>query len=278
VSDGAPVRPDLAAHPTVRVAALGDLHCSRTSQGTLSAIFREAASRADILLLCGDLTDYGLPEEARILVKELAPASRLTVLAVLGNHDYESGQHQELRRILQEAGVHVLDGEPFETHGLGFAGVKGFGGGFGRRTLEPWGEEANKRFVQEAVQEAMKLGSALAKLRTPQRVALMHYAPVLDTVRGEPPEIFPFLGTSRLEEPLNRYSVAAVFHGHAHRGSLQGRTSAGRPVYNVALPLLRQAYPDAVPLLVLEIPVVPPADRREGERRGAAPAETPVLK
>jgi Icc-related predicted phosphoesterase len=278
VSDGAPVRPDLAAHPTVRVAALGDLHCSRTSQGTLSAIFREAASRADILLLCGDLTDYGLPEEARILVKELAPAARLTVLAVLGNHDYESGQHQELRRILQEAGVHVLDGEPFETHGLGFAGVKGFGGGFGRRTLEPWGEEANKRFVQEAVQEAMKLGSALAKLRTPQRVALMHYAPVLDTVRGEPPEIFPFLGTSRLEEPLNRYSVAAVFHGHAHRGSLQGRTSAGRPVYNVALPLLRQAYPDAVPLLVLEIPVVPPADRREGERRGAAPAAAPVLR
>ena len=277
MSDGAPPRPDPQARATVRIAAVGDLHCSRTSQGALAAIFREAAERADILLVCGDLTDYGLPEEARILVKELAPAARLTVVAVLGNHDYESGQHQEVRRIVQEAGVHVLDGEPFETHGLGFAGVKGFGGGFGRRTLEPWGEEANKRFVQEAVQEAMKLGSALAKLRTPQRVALMHYAPVLDTVRGEPPEIFPFLGTSRLEEPLNRYSVAAVFHGHAHRGSLQGRTSAGRPVYNVALPLLRQAYPDTVPLLVLEIPVLPPAERREGDRRGAVPSEAPAL-
>jgi len=281
VTEASTTGPDAEPAPTVRVAAVGDLHCTRTSHGTLEPIFRDAAARADVLVLCGDLTDYGLPEEARILVKELSPVAGLPVLAVLGNHDYESGQHQELRRIFQEAGVHVLDGEPFETHGLGFAGAKGFGGGFGRRTLEPWGEDAAKRFVQEAVQEAMKLESALAKLRTPQRVAVMHYAPILDTVRGEPPEIYPFLGSSRLEEPLNRYGVAAVFHGHAHRGSLQGRTSAGRPVYNVALPLLKLSYPDALPLFVLEIPTRPPVERREGDRRGGArPAEveTPALR
>ena len=168
---------------------------------------------------------------------------KIPILAVLGNHDYESGNAEEVKKILTEARVRVLDGDAVEIHGVGFAGVKGFGGGFGRRTLEPWGEDATKAFVQEAVSEALKLESALARLRTPQRVAVLHYAPIEATVEGEPREIFPFLGSSRLEEPLNRYGVTVAFHGHAHRGAPEGRTSAGIPVYNVAMPA---AAPDAV--------------------------------
>jgi len=151
-------------------------------------------------------------------------------------------------KILVEAGVQMLDGDSVEVQGVGFVGVKGFCGGFGRRTLEPWGEAATKAFVHEAVGEALKLERALARLRTPQRVVLLHYAPIEGTVEGEPREIFPFLGSSRLEEPLNRYEVEAVFHGHAHRGALEGKTRGGIAVYNVAAPLLRRSFPDAPPL------------------------------
>jgi Icc-related predicted phosphoesterase len=210
---------------------------------------------ADVLLLAGDLVDYGLPEEARILAKELAVV-KMPIVAVLGNHEFESGQHAEVVSILCDAGVVMLDGDTYETHGVGFAGVKGFGGGFGRAALQPWGEETIKRFVHEAVDEALKLESALAKLRTPQRVALVHYSPIQATVEGEPPEIFAFLGSSRLEEPLNRYPVAAVFHGHAHHGSPAGQTSAGIPVYNVALPLMRRTFPDRL-FRIVELPVIP---------------------
>jgi Icc-related predicted phosphoesterase len=151
-------------------------------------------------------------------------------------------------------GVTVLDGEATEVHGIGFAGVKGFAGGFGRGALGPWGEHAIKQFVQEAVDESLKLEAALARLRTEQRVAVLHYSPVRGTVEGEPPEIFPFLGSSRLEEPINRYRVNAVFHGHAHRGSLEARTSTGVPVYNVAMPLLVQRRPNQPPFIVVELP------------------------
>ena len=154
--------------------------------------------------------------------------------------------------MLKERGVRVLDGESVELDGLGFAGVKGFAGGFGRGTLGPWGEPAIKRFVDEARDQALQLERALMRLRTPRRVALLHYAPIRDTVRGEPEEIFPFLGCSRLEEPLERYPVSAVFHGHAHRGSPEGRTRAGTPVYNVALPLLRRLHPE-LPLRIVEL-------------------------
>jgi Icc-related predicted phosphoesterase len=142
---------------------------------------------------------------------------------------------------------------------VGFAGAKGFMGGFGRRTLEPWGEEATKRFVHEAADEAMKLGAALAKLRTSQRVAVLHYAPIEATVVGEPPEIYAFLGSSRLEEPLNRYEVTAAFHGHAHHGSAEGRTAGGAVVYNVALPLLKALQPDQPPFRIVELVVEKPA-------------------
>jgi Icc-related predicted phosphoesterase len=210
-----------------------------------------------VLLLCGDLTDYGLPDEARVLVKELAGV-KVPVIATLGNHDFESGHQVEVAQILADAGVHVLDGDACEIGGVGFAGAKGFMGGFGRRTLEPWGEEATKRFVHEAADEAMKLGAALAKLRTPKRVAVIHYAPIEATVVGEPPEIFPFLGSSRLEEPLNRYEVTAAFHGHAHHGSPEGRTAGGTVVYNVALPLLKAVQPDQPPFRILEVPLAAP--------------------
>ncbi len=238
----------------VRLAAVGDLHVKKTSQGALQPLLAPVNDRADVLLLCGDLTDYGLPEEASILAKELTSVVRIPILAVLGNHDYESGQHLEVCRILSEAGVKVLDGEATEVLGVGFAGAKGFIGGFGRGTLGAWGEPGVKRFVQEAVDEAMKLESALARLRTPRRVAVLHYSPIRATVEGEPLEIFPYLGTSRLEEPLNRHPVDVVFHGHAHHGSLEGKTSAGTPVYNVALPLLLAKFPDQPPFRVVEIP------------------------
>ena len=255
----------------IRIAAVGDVHCTRSSQGALQPLFAEAARTADVLLLCGDLTDYGLPEEARILVREREAAGRLPVLAVLGNHDLESAQVPEVLEILRGGGVQVIEGEGVEVLGVGFAGAKGFGGGFGQRTLEPWGEEATKNFVKESVQEALKLESGLARLAVPQRVAVLHYAPIVETVMGEPVDIFPFLGTSRLEEPINRYKVAACFHGHAHRGRPEGRTSAGIPVYNVALPVLKAAWPDGPPLRVIELPVAPPfEEQRVGERRVAA--------
>jgi Icc-related predicted phosphoesterase len=238
----------------VRLAAVGDLHVKKSSQGQLQPLLAPVNDRADMLLLCGDLTDYGLPEEASILAKELTAVVRIPILAVLGNHDYESGQHPEVCRILSEAGVKVLDGEATEVLGLGIAGAKGFIGGFGRGTLGAWGEPGVKRFVQEAIDEAMKLESALARLRTPRRVAVLHYSPIRATVEGEPLEIFPYLGTSRLEEPLNRHPVDVVFHGHAHHGSLEGKTSAGTPVYNVAMPLLLAKFPDQPPFRVVEIP------------------------
>jgi Icc-related predicted phosphoesterase len=243
---------------TVRLAAVGDVHCTRTSAGTLAPLFQEAAAQADVLLLAGDLTDYGLPEEARVLARELSGV-KIPIVAVLGNHDCESGKEEEVVQILCEAGVRMLDGDSVEIDGVGFAGVKGFGGGFGRRTLEPWGETATKAFVNEAVAEALKLERGLARLRTPQRVALLHYAPLESTVEGEPREIFPFLGSSRLEEPLNRYQVTMAFHGHAHRGAAEGRTSTGIPVFNVALPLMRRVLSESLPIRIVEIPAPVPA-------------------
>jgi Icc-related predicted phosphoesterase len=242
---------------TIRIAAVADVHCTKTTKGALQPIFTAASEQADVLLLCGDLTDYGYPEEAHNLIAELSGV-RIPMIAVLGNHDYEAGQADEVKKILCDGGVHVLDGDSFEVMGVGFAGVKGFGGGFGRRTLEPWGEPATKAFVHEAVTEGLKLESALARLRTPQRVAVLHYAPIEATVEGEPREIFPFLGSGRLEEPLNRYRVAVAFHGHAHRGSPEGQTSAGIPVYNVAMPLLRRTLSEQLPVRFLELPVPQP--------------------
>ncbi|HEY8078876.1 MAG TPA: metallophosphoesterase [Labilithrix sp.] len=240
-------------HP-FRIAAVGDLHCTKESGGLLRPFFSQVEGRADVLLLCGDLTDYGLAEEAHVLAKELSVV-KVPILAVLGNHDFHSGHSEDVTSILREANVRVLDGDSVVLNeDLGFAGVKGFCGGFGRGTLGPWGEGAIKSFVREALDEALKLESALARLRTERRVALLHYSPVRDTVEGEPVEIFPFLGCSRLEEPLERWPVTVCFHGHAHRGTLEGRTRVGTQVYNVAMPLLRRQLSAELPIRFVELP------------------------
>jgi Icc-related predicted phosphoesterase len=238
----------------VRIGAMADLHCTKDSTGQLQPILMQAAALVDVLLLAGDLTDFGLPEEAHVLARELS-GIKVPMIGVLGNHDYESGKQLEVRQILTDAGVKMLDGDAHEVLGVGIAGGKGFGGGFGPATLVSWGEEAVKRYVHEAIDEALKLESALTRLRMPQRLALLHYAPIEATVEGEPREIFPFLGCSRLAEPLTRYPVQAIFHGHAHRGSPEGKIGESMPVYNVALPLLRRLWPDRPPIRVIEMTV-----------------------
>lgn len=259
------------AKGSVRLAAVGDIHVTKSSQGAMQQLFSQVNEAADVLLLCGDLTDYGLPEEAQVLAREIATGLKVPCVAVLGNHDFESGRQTEVRDILCDAGVHVLDGEAVEIAGVGFAGVKGFAGGFGRATLGAWGEESIKHFVQEAINEELKLEAALARLRTDERVVVLHYSPVRQTCEGEPPEIFAFLGTSRLEEPINRYRARAVFHGHAHSGSPEGATARGIPVYNVAMPVMRRHFPDRPPFRILELPTAgEPAETTTAQTQTAA--------
>ena len=246
--------PESQNNSKVRIAAIADLHYAGGEKASLAPIVASLAEAADILLICGDLTHHGLPEEAAELAKDLK-GLRLPILAVLGNHDYHSDQQEEIKRVLKGSPIQVLDGDAVEILGVGFAGVKGFASGFGRRVLEPWGEPIVKQFVRESVEESLKLESALAQLRAETRIALLHYAPILGTVEGEPPEIYAFLGSSRLEEPLNRFQVAAAFHGHAHHGRQEGRTATGIPVYNVSMPLLRLTSPDAPPFRVIEVAV-----------------------
>jgi Icc-related predicted phosphoesterase len=242
------------AHGKIRLAAMADLHYGVNAQGKYASAFAHASEQADVLLLCGDLADHGLTSECRALVTDLqSVARRIPILAVLGNHEFESGQPHEVSRIFSDGGIRVLDGHACEIDGIGFVGAKGFAGGFDDYKLEPWGENTVKAFVREAENEAMKLETALGKLDTLQRVVLLHYAPIAATAVGEPPEIFPFLGSSRLEWPLNRHAVTAVFHGHAHRGSVEGRTRTGIPVYNVAVGLLERTYPDRPPYRALEL-------------------------
>lgn len=260
------------ANDIVRIAAIGDLHHGKGAvQGSLQPLFAQITNTADILLLTGDLTDYGHPDEARALAREITAGVKIPCVAVLGNHDVESGQQGEITKILTDAGVVVLDGDTTEVHGIGFAGVKGFCGGFGRRALGPWGEEIIKHFVREAVDEALKLETALARLRNDRLIVLLHYSPVQATVEGEPREIFPFLGCSRLEEPIGRFPVSAIFHGHAHHGQPEGRTAANVPVFNVSASLMRQMFPER-PFRIVDIDMkLPPTEpeRRTGADRRA---------
>lgn len=224
----------------VRIAAVGDFHCGEEDAGAYRPLFARANDEADVLVLCGDLTRWGTPAEMRVAVGELADV-KIPIVAVLGNHDHESGQVSEVLAILRERGVHVLDGDTFQLNDtVGFAGAKGFMGGFGRRTLTAFGEAPTKVFVDATLEEAKKLELALRKLSTPIRVAVLHYAPVMETVMGEPEQIFPFLGTDRLAEPLDRYEAAVAFHGHAHHGSFRGATPGGIPVFNVSHALLQK--------------------------------------
>ncbi|CAA9224921.1 MAG: FIG01075340: hypothetical protein [uncultured Chthoniobacterales bacterium] len=237
----------------MRIAATADVHYGKHSKGKMQDLFATASREADVLLMCGDLTDYGLAEEAELLAADIRSYLRIPVIAVLGNHDFESAHPEAVIKVMEEAGVEMLDGEAVEIEGVGFAGVCGFGGGFGRRMLNAWGEPLIKTFVQEAIDQALRLEQALTKLQTERRIVLLHYAPVRATVEGEPPEIFPFLGSTRLEEPINRFRVSACFHGHAHNGTAEGATATNVPVFNVAAPLLQKQAPDKQPFRLFEI-------------------------
>jgi Icc-related predicted phosphoesterase len=166
-------------------------------------------------------------------------------VAVFGNHDLEAGAGKQVCAELAKANVHMLDGDHFVFEKtLGVAGIKGFGGGFGRATLQAFGESPIKAFVQEGVSESLKLEAALGQLETPKKVVMLHYSPIPDTCVGEQPELMPFLGTSRLAYPIDHYGAAVVFHGHSHFGSRQGKTPGGIPVFNVAMPLLAKTTPE----------------------------------
>ncbi len=225
-----------------RLAAAADTHCREGDHGRFREFVKAVNGESEGLVLCGDLTDRGLLDEAKTLAEALGEL-RVPCAAVLGNHDFESGNVRELVRVLREAGVSVLDGEHaiFDKR-FGVAGVKGFGCGFDRGTLQAFGEPVIKAFVQEAVNEALKLEAALAQIETPHRVVILHYAPIAATTEGEVPELRPFLGTGRLAMPVDAFGAQAVFHGHSHHGSLEGRTPKGVPVYNVAMPLLRRHF------------------------------------
>ena len=243
----------------LRIAAVADIHVKKTSQGAMQPFFAKVSESADVLLMCGDLTDYGTVEEAQILAKDITTSLRVPAIGVLGNHDFESGKQDEIVKVMTDVGVVMLDGDSHEVRGVGFAGVKGFGGGFGRRAIGSWGEDTIKTFVREGIDEALKLEKALQRLRTPTKIAVLHYSPIHATVVGEPPEIYSFLGSSRLEDPVDRYRVTYAFHGHAHRGSPEGRTKGNAVVYNVAMPLLARTFPDQPPFRLVEVPVGEPA-------------------
>ena len=222
----------------MRIAATADLHFSPQSYAKLKEQFERVRDEADVLVLAGDLTNYGQPAEMEPLLNVLLRL-RLPTVAVLGNHDYESGKQEELCKMMVDAGIKVLDGSAYERDGVGFAGTKGFVGGFGRGVLTAFGEREIKEFVRAAVDEALKLERAMSQLRTEKRMVVLHYAPVAETVKGESPEIFPFMGTSRLAEVIDRHGATLVVHGHAHHGMTEGKTVTGVPVYNVAISLLQ---------------------------------------
>jgi len=235
----------------VKIAAIGDLHVTEDSSAPYAEVFEEISANADVLLLCGDLTNFGKIPEAEILAEDVARCT-IPVLGVLGNHDYECGNPEQVARILHQAGMIVLDEQAHEIGGVGFAGVKGFLGGFGRGELAPFGEPEIKAFVDVANNEARKLENALRSLRTEKIVAVLHYSPIADTLAGEPIEIFQYLGSARLADALDRFdNIAFAVHGHAHHGTYEGATMRGTPVYNVARPVLRDKFGKAYALLEL---------------------------
>lgn len=218
-----------AKQPKLKIAAVGDIHVHEQDSGKWTPFFEEVSKKADVLLLCGDLTDTGIESEAEVLAEELKACS-IPVLAVLGNHDHDHDQLKKIRKVFAKTQLRLLDGDFTVIRHVGFAGVKGYGGGFDQYMLGMFGEKLNKEFVQETVDEALKLDADLSQLDSEhanlKKVVLMHYAPIKATVEGEPEAIHPFLGCSRLEEPLNARKVTAAFYGHAHIGT--GRRNSHR--------------------------------------------------
>ena len=235
----------------LRVAAIGDLHVQESDVAPYRELFAEIANNADVLVLCGDLTNFGKTTEAEILADDIRACS-IPVIGVLGNHDFECGQPEKVSEILHAAGMTVLDEQAIEIDGVGFAGVKGFMGGYGRGELAPFGEPIAKMFVDEAMNEARKLENGLRSLRTERSVAVLHYSPTEETLEGEPAAIFQYLGSQRLADAIDRFDhVKAVVHGHAHHGRYEGKTPGGTPVYNVAQFVLKPLF--GRPYAVIEV-------------------------
>jgi uncharacterized protein len=229
----------------MRIAATADLHFTPERYSVLRDQLDRVRDEADTLVVAGDLTNFGKPEEMEPLLNAFVRL-RLPIIVVLGNHDYESGKQAELAQSLSSAGIKVLDGSTYQREDVGFAGTKGFVGGFGRGMLTAFGEEEVKTFVRAGIDEAIKLERAMSQLRTAKRVVVLHYSPIAATVLGENPEIYPFLGTSRLAEVVDRHGADLVLHGHAHHGKPDGKTPAGIAVHNVAITLLQAQDPPAV--------------------------------
>lgn len=231
-----------------RIAAVGDIHFAQTDVGRYQDQFQSISKHADALAICGDLTQHGHVREAEVLAGELR-SCQVPVVGVLGNHDYAQGQDQAIREVMRSV-MSILDEEPVVLGSIGFAGIKGFGGGFGHHMLAAFGEPGIKQFVQEAVNESLLLERALSQINAEKKVVVMHYSPIVETLIGEPPEIFPFLGCSRLAEPIDQFGADLVLHGHAHSGSPLGHTSNHVPVHNVALAQLENPKR---PYLIIEI-------------------------
>ncbi len=223
----------------LKIAAVGDIHFHEGNEEEIKSLVEKLEYAADIVLLCGDLTDSGTEEEAEALGKILNQATK-PVLAVLGNHDHAQDKHLEIKKILKLFKVHFLEDAPFEFRDYGFVGVKGFGGGFNEHMIVPFGEAANRKFVEESINESLLLERFLQSMSSKNIFVALHYSPILETVLGEPESIMPLLGNSRLAETIDRFKVQAIFHGHAHHGSLTGKTPKGIPVFNCSMPLLRK--------------------------------------
>ena len=229
----------------IRVAAAGDLHFGTDSAGKLRPRLEHLPDHADLLLLAGDLTRYGDPNEAAVLADELKDLP-IPIFAVLGNHDYHLGQENAVREVLERAGVQVLEGEGtvVDVNGqrVGVAGTKGFGGGFAGACGTEFGEREMKAFMAHTREISEQLEKAIDSLDADMRVVILHYSPVKGTLQGERLEIFPFLGSYLLAEPIDRVGADLVVHGHAHHGTEKGITPGGIHVRNVALPVIKHAY------------------------------------
>ncbi|MFF9817474.1 metallophosphoesterase [Streptomyces sp. NPDC014006] len=244
----------------IRIAAVGDIHMGPDSQGVLRPAFETLPDCADVLLLAGDLTRHGTPEEARVVAREIAGLG-VPVVAVLGNHDHHDERPEEVTAILQDGGARVLEGEETvldcPAGRIGVAGTKGFGGGFAGRNAGEFGEPLMKEFVRYSRRCADGLRGALERLAGQDcavRIALTHFSPVPDTLAGEPLEIYPFLGSYLLAEAIDETGADLAVHGHAHAGTEHGMTSGGVRVRNVAQPVIGRAFhvyhlqaPDRVP-------------------------------
>jgi Icc-related predicted phosphoesterase len=229
----------------IRIAAMADIHIGADAAGVLRPHLTHLGEQADILIIGGDLTRVGDPAEAMQLIDELREVP-IPIVTVLGNHDYHADQAPAMTEILRDAGISVLEGDSVcldvDNARIGIAGVKGFGGGFPGASASDFGEPEMRAFVRHTKEIAARLETALTALDCDRRIALLHYAPVPDTLQGEPVGLYPFLGSYLLAEAIDCAGADLVLHGHAHRGSERGATAGGVPVRNVAQPVLQRAY------------------------------------